>query len=116
MEYLYSNMDELNQVDMVVLHVDDSYFPSRRLQAQFIRDIVSKEHIHTGDYTSVVSQLAGLVADDYHEFNRLSQLSQILFSTYRRDNRTLHIFPDLLLSRSAYETIRERLDEIAFSN
>lgn len=116
MEYLYSNMGELDQVDVVVLHVDDSYFPSRRLPAQYIRDLVTQEHVHTGDYTSMVTQLADLVATDYHEFNRLSQLSQIIFSTYEQEERTLHIFPDLLLSRSAYETIRERLDEIAFSN
>jgi len=118
MDYLYSNIDELNQVDNIVLHCDDSYFPSRYLSAQYIKDLLSREPVTAGDYQDVVKQLLGLVKVniDYHDFNRVSQLTQVLFSTYQQDGTTLHLFPDLLLSRSAYETIRERLDEIAFSN
>lgn len=116
MEYLYSNINELNQVEVVVLHCDDSYFSSRRLPAQYIRDILAVEPIKSNDYRSLVAQMSKLVATDYHEFDRLSKLSQVLFSTYEQDDKTLHIFPDKLLSRSAYETLRERLDEIALSN
>lgn len=116
MEYLYSNMNELDQVDVVVLHCDDSYFSSRRLPAQYIRDILAVEPIKGNDYRSLVAQMSKLVVTDYHEFDRLSKLSQVLFSTYEQDDKTLHIFPDKLLSRSAYETLRERLDEIALSN
>lgn len=115
MEYLYSNMNELDQVDVVVLHCDDSYFSSRRLPAQYIRDILAVEPIKGNDYHSLVTQMSKL-ATGYHEFDRLSKLSQVLFSTYEQDDKTLHIFPDKLLSRSAYETLRERLDEIALSN
>lgn len=115
MEYLYSNINELDQVDVVVLHCDDSYFSSRRLPAQYIRDILAVEPIEGNDYQSLVNQMSKLTID-YHEFDRLSKLSQVLFSTYEQDDKILHIFPDKLLSRSAYETLRERLDEIALSN
>lgn len=116
MEYLYSNIKELNHANSVMVHCPDSFFPSGKLPASYIQELVNKALLSSSDYTGVVHQLSELVNGDYQSFDKLAKLSQLLFSTYSLEDTVLHLYPDELLWHSAYETIRERLDEIAFSN
>lgn len=111
--YLYDHIEELSNVTAVMMHSDANFLPSRVVPSAYIRALLGKNV--SGSYKQVLGQLTNEVHDS-RSFDQLAQLADVLFSTYEETDGVLHVYPDVLLSRGAYETMRERLDEIAINS